>query len=637
MAEHDAPPTRAGDDDLAARIRTALDSRVEPVRIDEIELRRPHAVAGPGGENAAPVAAVAVLERPRRGPADVGVAAHARGRGRALVLAAAALVIVVIGASIAFLRTSDPELETVAPGPEPSGFATAAPGGIYDSAGGLLRDRSVESLASTGGRVYLSYLQSVTGDAAGLARGLLVADAADGRVVADHLLDATVTMSMTAVGDSVWFVGERTSGVTLWRVEGEAAPQPIDELPGSMLLATDGGTVWLRGAGHLQARDAETGDLIGDSESPSWDGTSRIAAAGGSAWTVDARTGEIVLLDRAGPRAVVRGPSSTRPQVLGAAGGAVVVQDGTLVERIDGATGATLDPTRILFALTATGTDRWGDQVWAVGEGGDPDRYTTVEILVVDGRTGRSAFSRQSIAGRSPLVAVVDERGAVVCVDVVATSTGSASFGSDCRQVRAPIDGEATAGDGWRITDPSTGSPGSTSTTSPTYWDDQSEAAHEATTTTTTSDASTPPGLALDRRGISVTGLAPIRLGMTPDELTAATGLATAPIEPRCGRNGREVVGLPDGVGVVFNGDDTVRAVTISTAAFSTADGLSVDSTIDELLALHPDAEVVDHHTAIQYIVPSPDGSSAIFVSSVDDDIVAIDVAQGTESFMDFC
>ena len=124
---------------------------------------------------------------------------------------------------------------------------------------------------------------------------------------------------------------------------------------------------------------------------------------------------------------------------------------------------------------------------------------------------------------------------------------------------------------------------------------------------------------------------------MSAEELTAATGLATVPTEQQCGQHAREVVGLPDGVYVVFDAEDRVRAVTIRSATFSTVEGLTVDSSVAELVEMYPTVEVFDQITVMHYNVIAPDRSRGIFVGAEADDIMNIIVTFGDEDFMDLC
>ena len=118
------------DDDLAARIRGALDARAAPVAVDE--------VADPTGRGSG-VATLTVAADPDH-PVDRSAATARRA---ALIGAVAAAVVLVVGAVVAVGRDRSPSVE--------SGPAAIAPDGIFDPASDVLRTKRVEAMAEDRG------------------------------------------------------------------------------------------------------------------------------------------------------------------------------------------------------------------------------------------------------------------------------------------------------------------------------------------------------------------------------------------------------------------------------------------------------------------------------------------------------
>jgi hypothetical protein len=657
MPEHQPPLGDPVDDDaLAARLRVAVDARATPITLDEVQALAGRPLGGAPGAAAAVTAAAdgpgGPVELASGGPRDPAP------RRRTLVLAAAALVVVVLGASFAVLRARDESIVTTDVR-APRGFVAAEPGGLYDPAADLLRGRNVLAMAASDDLLYVSYADP--GDAGpdaadGFVAGLLVADAASGRVLADHHLDDGATATAlastgpgtgtgTGTGTGLWFVAHRPTrpaGDELWRADGVEPPRRVDGLPGPMQVVGDAEGLWLIGGGTLQQRDPASGAVQASSEDTAWVGPSSLAFDDGRRWAATS-SGEIVAVD-----GVARGPALTAPVTdapfVAAAGGSVFALARQRATRFDPVTRQGLDEVWLPTAISGVATD--GDDLWLAANGDAADPFAEVDLAVVDGRTGNVTRATLAVPGRSPLVAVVDG-GAVMCL-----ATGSQPIslappdGSACRQIPGPgttadpavPQVDWTAGD--RVVVPGT-DPTSTTPVGPDPATTATPTTTSAIPTTTapvlptTSTTANAGPRAFDPAGITLEGLAPIRLGMTAAELTAATGLETVAATV-CGDAGIEVVGLPEGVYVRFR-DGQVDAVTIRSAAYSTVDGLTVDSSVAELVARHPDAEVRDHVTAVQHLVVAPDRSSAIAFTSEGDDLTVITVIRGAEPFLDLC
>lgn len=460
----------------------------------------------------------------------------------------------------------------------------------------------------------------------GRAHGLIVADARDGSVLADHALPGVVFGgSIDSLGANVWFVAEGDAGVNqLWTVTGAEPPRAVADLPGPMDLAMSEDGLWVRGVGVLQRRDPIDGALLESSGAPVWAARGALAAGANGTWAAD--TTSVVRVDGVEP-----GPSMALPGVaidvgiVLVAGGSVLTVGGVDVARFDVATSSVAE--QLSVGSSVAGADARGDRAWVVADAADP-AADLVEVLEIDGATGEHRSAMVPMIGEVPSVVALDGGGAVLCTAVERVLAADApeppANGSSCQRVASPLDDPTP--DGVPAPDELSAPPISdTSTTS-----------MPPTVPMSSAPTSTPPAPALDPAGISFEGLAPIRLGMTVDELRAEAGFVVESPDP-CNAAFVEVVGLFDGVVVTFRGDFTVGSISISTDDVATADGLRVGSTVEQLTAVHPDLQVNDPVAPTVYILVADDRSSGIFFSTRDGVVTEISVLGADDTFVDAC
>ena len=137
---------------------------------------------------------------------------------------------------------------------------------------------------------------------------------------------------------------------------------------------------------------------------------------------------------------------------------------------------------------------------------------------------------------------------------------------------------------------------------------------------------------------ITTDGVGPFYLGMTVDEL-AANGVGTEQVEPMCGTSTFEPVGAPDGLFLVLDDVGSVRAISVSSPAYLTAENANVDSFDFDLQAVYPNLEYFSFGPDLggQFAVIAPDRSSGIFFNVSGEEVMSITVAFGDSAFMDLC
>lgn len=137
---------------------------------------------------------------------------------------------------------------------------------------------------------------------------------------------------------------------------------------------------------------------------------------------------------------------------------------------------------------------------------------------------------------------------------------------------------------------------------------------------------------------ITPDGVGPFYLGMTADAL-AANGVGTVAVEPMCGTSTYEAVGAPDGLFLILDDAGSVRAISVSSPAYLTAQNANVDSFDFDLQAVYPNLEYASFGPDLggQFIVPAADRSSSIFFNMSGEEVMSITVTWGDSSFMDLC
>lgn len=150
-----------------------------------------------------------------------------------------------------------------------------------------------------------------------------------------------------------------------------------------------------------------------------------------------------------------------------------------------------------------------------------------------------------------------------------------------------------------------------------------------------------PPPQPLDPNGISIDGLAPIRLGMSQQEFTAVTGIRVVPRSTGCGAYPVDLIGAPDGVFVSFDDKAKVKSISVSTPAYKTLSGAYVGMSVGALRSLYRDLEFVsfgDNDPNFgQYAVVAANPKRSVVFSVSNGIVASIDSTYGGPGYMDNC
>jgi hypothetical protein len=169
-------------------------------------------------------------------------------------------------------------------------------------------------------------------------------------------------------------------------------------------------------------------------------------------------------------------------------------------------------------------------------------------------------------------------------------------------------------------------------------WDGTTFVVVSSTEASGSDDGGTPPGPPADPFLITTNSVGLFFLGQTADQL-ATLGVTVQPVGPRCGTSPYEAVGAPDGVHIVLDDAGSVRAISVSSPAYTTEANATIESFVFDLQSVYPDLEYFDFGPGIggQYAVISADRSSGIFFGASEDEVNNITVTYGDSGFMDLC
>ncbi len=246
---------------------------------------------------------------------------------------AAAFALLVVGLAVV-RRGSDPLVTTTPPTAGPGTSVVAKPGGIFDPESPALQNESVQGLAVIDERVYIATTGMVR---TGTGSSLLVADAYDGSLLAQHTLAPGIgaaTNSLVVAGGRVWMISLGTENneaeSSLWSVTGLDPPRRVlMSLDRWYSLGADDDTLVLQADGEFQRRSSANGALI---DSAPWtgaglpyDGWSSVQAESAVVRRNGATREQVFAFDRSvGQPSFVR---SFQDRLVVAQGGDLVVLD----------------------------------------------------------------------------------------------------------------------------------------------------------------------------------------------------------------------------------------------------------------------------------------------------------------------